>query len=296
MTTAVLSRPPSSGPGPERAPRVAVRRLTRFPIAPAIAGIVVAFFAVAALWPTLLAPGDPLAIDLPAALLPPSPEHLLGTDQSGRDLFTRIIHGARESLLIGLGATALSMSIAIVLGVTAGLGGRIADTIIGRTLDVFFAFPVLLVALLFVAFYGPSVATQIVAVGIGTAPGYARMVRGQVLSVRTSGYVESARAIGHSHSRVLRQHILPNAMRPLIGVVTLSIGQSIVWASGLAFLGLGVAPPSPEWGALLDAGRVYVTSAWWLEVFPGLAIVAVALAVTTIGRYLQGQLEGSERR
>lgn len=276
--------------------RQRVRRVLDFPFAPLAGSLVVSFFVVAALWPSLLAPGDPFGIDLPAALLPPTLEHPFGTDQSGRDLYTRIVHGTRQSLFIGLGATALSMSIAIPLGVTAGLGGRIVDTVISRTLDVFFAFPVLLVALLFVAFYGPSVVTQIVAVGIGTAPGYARMVRGQVLGVRNSAYVEAAHAVGHSYPRVLRQHILPNAMRPLIAVVTLSIGQSIVWASGLAFLGLGVAPPSPEWGALLDAGRDYITGAWWLEVIPGFAIVSVALSVTAIGRYLQARLEGSASR
>jgi peptide/nickel transport system permease protein len=150
----------------------------------------------------------------------------------------------------------------------------------------------MLLALLVVAIFGPSVTTEIVAVGVGTAPGYARMIRGQVIAVKDSGYVEAARALGHPYGRVVRRHIFPNAMRPLVVLMTLGVGQAIVWASGLAFVGLGVAPPSPEWGALLDAGRNLVTHAWWLEVMPGLAIVLFALSMTTLGRNIQQRLEG----
>jgi peptide/nickel transport system permease protein len=261
-----------------------------------LAGLVVAFFAVAAIAPGLLTGRDPLQIDLAASLQPPSVDHIFGTDQSGRDLYTRIVYGARESLLIGVGATALGMTVAIALGVAAGLGSRLVDGLLNRFIEVIFAFPVLLLALLFVTVFGATVTTEIVAVGLGTAPGYARMIRGQVLAVRGSGYVEAAHALGHPYRTVVRRHIFPNAMRPLVVLATLGVGQSIVWASGLGFLGVGVAPPSPEWGALLDAGRNYVTAAWWLEVFPGLAIVAFALAVTTLGRYLQQRLEGALKR
>jgi peptide/nickel transport system permease protein len=132
-------------------------------------------------------------------------------------------------------------------------------------------------------------------VGVGTAPGYARMIRGQFLAVKGAGYVEAAKALGHSPWRIIRQHVFPNAIRPLVVMITLGLGQSIVWASGLAFLGLGVAPPSPEWGALLDAGRNYVVSAWWLEVMPGLAIIVFALSVTIIVQHLQAWLEGRPR-
>ncbi len=155
-----------------------------------------------------------------------------------------------------------------------------------------FAFPHLFLALLFVTIFEATTTTLIVAVGIGSVPGYARMIRGQFLAVKNAAYVEAATALGHSRWRIIRQHIFPNAMRPLVVMMTLGLGQSIVWASGLAFLGLGVAPPSPEWGALLDAGRNYVVSAWWLEVMPGLAIIVFALSVTVIGRFLQQRLEG----
>ena len=280
-------------PGPPLRSPARTGRLRQVPMIPALASAVLAFFVLAAAAPQLLAPGDPLAIDLGAALQAPSWQHPFGTDQSGRDLYTRVVYGTRESLLIGLGATALAMAAAAVLGVSAGLGGRFLDGLISRGLEVLFAFPVLLLAMLFVTIYGPSVTTQIVAVGLGTAPGYARMIRGQVLAVRTSGYVQAAHALGHSRWDVLRRHVFPNAMRPLVAVLTLGVGQSIVWASGLAFLGLGVAPPSPEWGALLDAGRMFITRAWWLEVMPGLAIVSVALAATSLGNYLQRRLEGA---
>src|SRR6201999_4105225 len=207
-----------------------------------------------------------------------------------------IVYGARQSLLIGLGATGLSVGIAIVLGVLAGLGNKWVDGIINRGVEVMFAFPVLLLALLFVAVFGPSAATEILAVGIGTAPGYARMIRGQVLAVRDSGYVEAARALGHPYGRIVRRHIFPNAMRPLVVVMTLGGGQSIVWASGIAFLGLRVPAPSPRGGAVLNPGRNYITQAWWLEVMPGLAIVVFSLSLTTLGRHLQKRLEGGTTR
>lgn len=260
-----------------------------------LAALLVAFVVVAALVPGLLAPASPTDVDLHAVLRSPSPEHLFGTDQAGRDLYSRVIHGTRQSLLIGLGATALSMSLALLFGGIAGLAGGKVDALVNRLLEVVFALPVLLLALLFVTVFGASATTQIVAVGIGTAPGYARMIRGQVLAVRGAGYVEAAGALGHAYPKIVGQHIFPNAMRPLVVVVTLGVGQSIVWASSLAFLGLGVAPPAPEWGALLDAGKSYVTQAWWLEVLPGLAIVLFALSVTTLGRHLQNRLEGGLR-
>ncbi|HEY4614125.1 MAG TPA: ABC transporter permease, partial [Citricoccus sp.] len=232
------------------------------------------------------------AIDLAAPLAPPSTEHWFGTDQSGRDLYSRIVHGTGPALLIGLGAAAVGVGLALVLGCWAALGGRWADAVVGRGIEVLFAFPILLLAMVFIAVYGPSVQTLVLAVGLGTAPGYARMVRAQVMSVRRSGYVQAAHALGHHPAVILVRHVLPNALRPLLAVLTLGIGQSIVWASGLAFLGFGVAPPSPEWGALLEAGRPYITAAWWLEIIPGLAVLATALTATVLGRHIETALEG----
>ncbi len=269
----------------------------RFRVRPgtAVPLLIVVLVVVAAIAPGVLTHRSPTAIDIQHTLLPPSFSHPFGTDDAGRDLYTRVIYGARESLGIGLGATGLAMSIALLLGFVAGLAGGLVDVVINRILEVAFAFPVLLLALLLISIYGPSVATEIIAVGIGSAPGYARMVRGQVLNVRKAPYVEAADALGHRRLAVIRRHLFPNAMRPLVAMITLGIGQSIVWASGLAFLGLGVAPPSPEWGALLDSGREYITTQWWLEVMPGLVIVLVALSATSLGRTLQHRLEGAAR-
>lgn len=264
----------------------------RVPVTVWIAGVFAGLLVLAAFVPGVLATHDPRAITLGSPLASPSWEHWFGTDQSGRDLYSRIVHGTAQSLLIGLGSAAVGVGLAVVFGSWAALGGRWADAVIGRAIEVLFAFPILLLAMVFIAVYGPSVQTLILAVGLGIAPGYARMVRAQVMSVRRSGYVQAAQALGHHPGRVLAQHILPNALRPLLAVLTLGIGQSIVWASGLAFLGFGVAPPSPEWGALLEAGRPYIIEAWWLEIIPGLAVLATALTATVLGKFVESTLEG----
>jgi peptide/nickel transport system permease protein len=283
-TTSVAEQLPSAARPPGR------RRRLRPGIA--LAWLVVAFLVACVAFPTLIAPDAPLAVDPSKTLLGPSLSHLFGTDQSGRDVFSRVVYGARESLSIGLAATVVGLAIAIVLGFAAGLGGRWADTVISRFLEILFAFPSLLLALLFVAMFGAGVGSLIIAVGIGSAPGYARMIRGQVIAVRHAPYVEAARVLGHHPLRITAASIFPNAMRPLLVLGTLGIGQSIVWASALSFLGLGAAPPAPEWGAMLAAGRDFVSTAWWLEIFPGAVIVATALAATAIGRHLQRRLEG----
>lgn len=257
-----------------------------------VALIIIGSLVVAATAPGLLQTHDPLAIDLTAPLQAPSLAHWFGTDQSGRDLYSRIVEGAGQSLTIGFGATALSIVVALVFGLVAGLLGGALDNVLSRLLDVLFALPTLFLALLFVSVFEPSVLTEVIAVGIGTAPGYARMIRGQVLSVKGAAYVEAAKALGHPYSRILWRHIIPNAMSPLTAMMTLGVGQAIIWAAGLAFLGLGVAPPAPEWGALLNAGRNYVIYAWWLEIMPGVAVVVFALSLTVLGRYFQDRLEG----
>lgn len=255
--------------------------------------LVVGVLALAIVFPGLLAPYNPTAIDLDATLEPPTWAHLFGTDLSGRDLLSRVIFGARGSLAIGGGAVALATVLAVILGLAAGLSTRFAALLANRSIEILFAFPTVLLGLLLTSVFGPGRATLILAIGIGIAPGYARIVRGQMLSVRNAPYIEAATALGHSRSKILVKHIAPNSLRPMIVTVTLGIGQAIIWASGLAFLGLGIAPPAAEWGALLDAGRTYITVAWWLELFPGLVIVSVALAFTTIGHHFSIQTEGA---
>jgi peptide/nickel transport system permease protein len=256
----------------------------------------VALLAMAAVAPQLLATHGPFELDYAASLHGPSFAHWFGTDESGRDLYSRVVFGTRESLAIGLGAAGVGLVLSLLLGSLAALAIKPVAVVADRFIEVMFAFPALLLALLLIAISGPSAMTEVFAVGLGTAPGYARMIRGQILAAKNSGYVQAATALGHSRGRIVRAHILPNALRPLVAVFALSVGQSIVWASSLSFLGLGVAPPASEWGALLDAGRTYVTQAGWLIVIPGLVIVAVALAATTIGRHLQLHLEKGQSR
>jgi peptide/nickel transport system permease protein len=261
------------------------------PPALVLSAVFLALLVSAALFPGWLSHADPLGVAPEEAFQGPGLRHWLGTDQSGRDIFARIIHGARPSLLIGLAVMALSMSLAIPLGVISGVTGGWLDRAIGALIDVLFAFPVLLLALLFVAIFGSGPGPVIIATALGVTPGYARLVRGQVRAVRHAPYIEAARALGHSPSRIIRRQILPNALRPLAVLVTMGIGQTIVWASALSFLGLGAKPPAPEWGTMLAAGRDYIAHAWWLSFFPGLCIVLTTLSTTVAGRHLQQGLE-----
>lgn len=247
----------------------------------------------AALAPQTLAPYSPLETDLLNTLAPPSWSHWLGTDEIGRDLFSRIVFGARESLSIGLLAMLIAMLLAAPLGFLAALAPPFVRNTADRFIEVLLSFPTLLVALLFVTILGQSPLNVAIAVGIGSAPGYARLIRGQTLLVRTSAYVEAAVALGHSRARVLWQHVVPNVIRPLIPVTGLGIGKSIVWSSSLSFLGLGVKPPSSEWGALLAAGKSQLLEAPWLMVVPGTAVVLVALSFSTLFSYIQARSEGA---
>ena len=265
------------------------------PLSVVVSALVVLFFLIAAVAPSVLSPYSAFDTDLLNSLTPPTFDHLLGTDDIGRDVYSRIVWGTRESLLIGLGAMAVALAGAVVLGFVAALAPKWIAEPVNRILEILLAFPTLLLALLFVALLGPSATSLLVSVGIGTTAGYARLIRAQALKVKRSGYVEAALALGHPWRSVFLQHIAPNAFRPLVALVALGIGQSIVWASGLSFLGLGVAPPAPEWGALLEAGKANITVAWWLEICPGVAIVLVALSFTQIGRYVQDRSEGNAR-
>ncbi|WP_315913792.1 ABC transporter permease [Arthrobacter sp. lap29] len=262
------------------------RRLVRR-LPTVIAAVVLFFFILAAIAPYLLAPDDPLAINPAAAFSPPGPGHLLGTDESGRDIYSRIIHGARPSLLIGAAATAAGLGLALVLGIAAGFGGRWLDFGIGRILEVLFALPGLLLALVFIALAGPGVGTTVLAVALTTAPGYARVIRGQIIALRASPMVEAATVLGRSRWRILTAHILPNALAPVAVLATLGLGQAVLWAASLSFLGLGSPPPAPEWGTMLSAGRTYLSLAWWMTFFPGLAIVILAGSATVLSRSMK---------
>jgi len=252
----------------------------------------VLFLGVATVAPGLLSSIDPNAINAREAFQGPSVEHWFGTDESGRDVYSRVVAGTSTSLLIGISATAIGLTLGLLLGVLAGFGGRALDFTVNRTIEVLFAFPGLLLALLVIVIAGPGPVTATIAVGLSTAPGYARIIRGQLVSIRSSGYVESARVLGHGPRRILGRHILPNALAPLLVLATLGIGQAVVWAAALSYLGLGAQPPSAEWGAMLSAGRTYIGTAWWLTVSPGLMIVLTTIATTVLGRSLTRRTAG----
>lgn len=252
----------------------------------ALAFVVV--LAVAVVAPSLLAPGSPLAISPADGFGAPSAAHPAGTDESGRDVLTRIVHGARESAGIGLAATGLGVALGLAFGFLTGLGPRWVDAALSRVIEVLFALPTLVMALLLVAVLGTGTGPSILAIGLATAPGYARILRSRVRGVAQSDYAAYARSEGVGRVAVFLRHVLPNTVWPLVATVTLGVGQAIVWVSALSFLGLGQEPPSPEWGAMLNAGRAYISTAWWMTVFPGLAIVATAVALTVLGRRMSG--------
>ncbi|MEN3540389.1 ABC transporter permease [Microbispora sp. ZYX-F-249] len=270
------------GRGRRRVPRAGVWAAAAFLL-------VVAVIAIA---PGLVAHGSPDVTDALAALRPPDGEHLLGTDANGRDIFTRIVYGARPSVLAGLAATALAVTGGTLVGLPAALGGRVLDEVAMRVVDVLLSLPGLLLALLVIAVVGPGTLNAVFAIAAYTLPGYARLVRAQTMVIRRSGYVEAAVSLGLTRTGIIVRHVLPNAFAPLLVLATIEVGTALVAASSLSFLGLGPRPPAPEWGAMLAAGRDYFSVAWWVAVFPGLAITLTVLSVTVVGRHLQRRVEG----
>ena len=269
------------------APSAPRRRRLRLPRAGTIlAGAFVLFLLVATAFPALLETQDPNQIAPSEAFESPSLAHWFGTDESGRDTYSRVVEGTGTSLLIGVTATFIGLALGLVLGVLAGFGGRFVDYGVNRLVEVLFAFPGLLLALLVIVVYGPGPVTATIAVGLSTAPGYARIIRGQFVAIRSSQYVEAARVLGHARGGIIVRHVLPNALIPIFVLATLGIGQAIVWAAALSYLGLGAQPPAPEWGAMLAAGRTYLSVAWWMTVFPGLMIVGTTISTTVLGRAL----------
>jgi peptide/nickel transport system permease protein len=258
----------------------------------AVIGLVIlALLIVAAILAPVLTPFDPVAINPPARLQPPSWEHLLGTDPFGRDLFTRVLYGARISLPVGIIAVVISASIGIGLGLISGFYGRLLDGVIMRVIDVMLAFPGIMLALIVVAILGPNLQNVMIAVGIGGIPRYTRLVRGSVLAARELVYVEAARVVGASDRRILVLHILPNVLAPVVVLSTISVGTAILAAAGLSFLGLGAQPPTPEWGSMLADGRQFLNSDPWVTSAPGIAIMLTVLSVNLFGDGLRDVLD-----
>lgn len=273
----------------------AVRRRSRPGPGLLAAGAYLVLLVVAAAWPAALAPADPLAADPLAVLRPPGAGHWFGTDHLGRDVLTRVVHGAGHSLTIGVAATAIAVTGGMLLGLLAGLTHRVADEALSRTFDALSAFPMLLLALLFIAIAGPGTTSLIVAIGIATLPHHARVVRGQTLLVRRSGFVEQAVTFGQSQPRLVLRHVLPNVVGPVPVLAVIGLGEAILAAAGLSFLGMGPQPPSPEWGAMLSEGRNYLQVAWWISILPGLAVTATVVSLTVVGRHWQARFDGRRR-
>lgn len=239
----------------------------------------------------LLAPFDPYEQDLSSALSPPSTLHWFGADQYGRDTFSRIIYGTRTALLAIVVADGLALALGGTLGLVAGyLGGKV-DGLIMRLVDVLLAFPYLLLALIIVAVLGPSLTNSVIAIAIIYTPQYARLMRGQVLSVQAADFVVAAQAIGARRTRVMLRHVLPNSFTPVLVLATLQSGAVVVETAGLSFLGLGAQPPSPDWGALLADGHAYFLTAWWIATFPGLAIFLVVVGFNLLGDALRDEYD-----
>ncbi len=238
-----------------------------------------------------IAPYNPTEQSFTQQLLSPSASHFMGTDRYGRDIFSRIVYGTRYALLSGLLADGVALGIGCLLGLLAAFYGGWWDFVIMRGVDVMMAFPYLLLAMLTIAILGPGLINAMIAIGIVYAPQYARILRSSVLSIKENDYISAARAMGASDIRIMLQHILLNAMAPIIVQATLTAGAAIIEAAGLGFLGLGAQPPTPEWGAMLSGGRDFMLSAPWIATFPGLAIAVTVLGFNLLGDSLRDALD-----
>lgn len=267
-----------------------VRRLFRRRLVILGTGLVAAFVLVSLAAP-LLAPAGYDRQDLARRLRPPSGEHPLGTDSLGRDLLTRIVWGARISLMVGVLAVSLGLSVGCLLGLVSGFYGGALDRGVMGLMDIMLAFPGILLALAVVAALGPGLYKVMIAVGVQQIPAFARLVRGSVLSVRKHEYSEAARALGASDARIMVRHIVPNVISPVIVLASLDVGTAILASAGLSFLGLGAQPPLPDWGGMIDQGRAFLRTAWWVGVFPGLAIMLTVLGFNLFGDGLRDALD-----
>lgn len=259
---------------------------------PAMIGLILlAVLVFSAIFAPALAPYDPYESNLPNSLKSPSAQNLLGTDELGRDILSRILYGARISLIVGVEAVVLALLCGVILGALAGFYGGKTDTAIMSVMDIMLSFPSILLAIAFMTVLGRGVEKAVIAIGIVSIPQYARIVRGSVLSAKENVYVMAARAIGNGDGRLIFVHILPNVMAPIIVRATIGISVAILEAAALGFLGLGVAPPTAEWGTMLGSGRQTIFNAPHIVMFPGLAITVTVMAFNLLGDGLRDVLD-----
>ena len=256
---------------------------------------VIVLFVLAAVFAPLIAPYDPTQQSWGAIRKAPSLQHWFGTDESGRDLFSRVIFGARASLLAGVVSISIALGLGVPIGLLAGYGGKWIDAVIGRITDAMLACPFLILAIALAAFLGPSLQNAMIAIGLTATPIFVRLTRGQVMAVKVEDYVEAARAVGNPAIRIAVKHILPNILPALIVQATLSIAAAIIAEASLSFLGLGQQPPDPSWGSMLNTAQRFLTNAPWMAVWPGLAIFLTVLAFNMLGDGLRDALDPRER-
>ncbi|WP_234643870.1 ABC transporter permease [Allorhizobium ampelinum] len=257
-----------------------------------IAALFVVLVALSTLWPALLTSADPITADPLQAQLPPLADHWFGTDHLGRDVFSRVVYGTRYSILIGVSAITIAAVFGSLLGLLAGLSRGLVDEFITRFLDVVSSFPDLLLALVLISFTGPGTLNLIFALGVASIPRFARVVRAQTFVIAQSGYVEQAKTFGLTRPVLVFRHVLPHAIAQVPILATIGLGTAIINAAGLSFLGMGPQPPAPEWGAMLADARNYLRVAWWIGVWPGLAITVTVIAISVLGRRWQAAFEG----
>lgn len=256
-----------------------------------IGGVLLLLYALAAAFAPIISPGDPSKPNLMKSLERPSLEYPLGTDELGRPILARIIHGSRVSLTIAVGVVLLGMAIGVPIGLVSGYFGGRVDFVIQRLTDMMLAFPGFLLALALVAILGVGVTNVVISVGVYMIPLYIRLVRAQAMAIRSEVYIEAAQAIGTRQIKILLKHVLPNAVVPIIVQTSLGMGMAILFAAGLGFLGVGVQPPMPEWGTMLGSGRAYIFNAPHVATFPGLAIFMVVLGFNLLGDGLRDALD-----
>ncbi len=243
-----------------------------------------------------LAPYDPVAVNVAEGLRAPSQAHWFGTDRFGRDVLTRVIHGSRISLWVGIASVAISAAVGTLLGLASGYFGGWVDDLISRVMDVFFSFPVLLLAIAVAAMLGPGITNTLFAIAIVYSPLFGRVVRGSVMAERGKDYVDAARALGARGWRIIRLHVLPNVLAPIIVQGSVTLSQAILIESYLSYLGLGTQPPTPSWGTMLSEGRVFLELAPWTSIFPGVAIMLAVLAFNLLGDGLRDLSDPRMRR
>lgn len=272
----------------------AARRIGRFPANDWFlyaAGLVVLFIVACAIVPQWIAPYAPTDMLTDRIMQAPSAAHLFGTDYFGRDIFSVVVHGSRDSLFIGFASVLVGGLIGGTIGALSGYAGGWVDTVLMRLNDILMTIPGILLALAIAGALGPSLFNVVLAVAVSAIPGYARVMRAQIMSIKNRTFVKAAGSIGASPLRIFWNHVLPNSLSPLLVMATIGIGTSILTGSGLSFLGLGVLREVPDWGTLLSQGRGYLTVAWWMCTFPGLAITAFVLSVNIIGDRLRDHLD-----